>query len=88
MPDEQPQYVDEHHERIHTFASDYLEEDERDEFVDSMMERRGYQRAHHWLPPDEDESGPGQPAGGKKPLVKRRAAPAQPAPRQGSYFRH
>lgn len=86
MPTDENPYVDEHHERIHTFASDYLDEDERDEFVDSLMERRGYQRAHHWLPPDEEEGGGGQ-GGGRKRLVKPRTAP-QPSTRQGSYFKH
>lgn len=85
MPTDDNPYVDEHHQRIHEFASDYLDEDERDDFVDGLMERRGYQRQHHWVAPEEDE---GQGSGGRKPVLKSRPAPQQPARRSGSYFKH
>jgi len=72
VPGDEPSYVDEHHQRISEFAADYLDDDERDEFVDNLMERRGYQRAHHWLPPDPD---PGQ--GGRKPALGKPAGGGQ-----------
>jgi hypothetical protein len=84
MPDE-PQFIDDDHAAIVGFAEAYLEDDERDDFIDQMMERRGYQRVSSWAAPEPD---PRQPAGGegrRKPLVK---AP-QPASQQrrGPYFK-
>lgn len=74
-------YIDETHERIVTFAEEFLDDDdERESFVDGLMERRGYQRATHWTPPEP------QAGGGRQGLLK----PAKPAARggqQGSYFK-
>ena len=64
-------YLDETHQRISEFADEFLEEDERGDFVDSLMERRGYKRSAHWEPPDEG----GQ--GGRQPLVKNRGGGRQ-----------
>lgn len=64
MP-EDPSFIDEHHERIVGFANDFLDEEERDEFVDTMMERSGYQRISNWAPPE------GEPKGGKGPVRRR-----------------
>ena len=77
-----PEYIDETHQRISEFASEFLEEDERDDFVDSLLERRGYQRATRWLPP-EPEGG-----GGRKPLVKpgSKGAGGGKGGGRGSYF--
>jgi len=69
VPGDEPSYVDEHHERISQFADDYLDDDEREDFVNSLMERRGYQRGTHWLAPEPDG---GQ--GGRQPLVRDRQA--------------
>ena len=44
-PSHDPQYLDEHHQRISEFAAEYFEDDEeREAFVDTLLERRGYQR--------------------------------------------
>lgn len=62
-----PQYLDEHHQRISEFATDYFDDDdERDEFVGTLMERRGYQRRQSttWEPPAAPEPKAGAPAGG------------------------
>jgi len=58
---EGPAYVDDDHQRIAEFAEDFLEDDERDEFIDHLMERRGYQRVSSWGPRSEQpdpEPGP------------------------------
>jgi hypothetical protein len=84
VPGDQPSYIDEHHQRISEFAADYLDDDERDEFVDSLMERHGYQRATHWLPPEP------QQGGGKPAAAARGAAGGGAAGGQGgrkSYFK-
>lgn len=83
MPDEEPAYIDEDHQRISEFAQDYFDDDERDEFVDTLMERRGYQRIQGWGPPAEP---PADPQGGRKPPA-RRAAAGPPAQRRAPYFR-
>ena len=44
-------FLDEDHQRIHEFASDFLDEDERESFIDGLMERRGYTRVQSWAPP-------------------------------------
>lgn len=59
-------FLDETHQRISEFADEFLDEDEREGFVDSLMERRGYKRSSHWEPPEPE----GQ--GGKQPLVRSR----------------
>lgn len=60
-------YLDETHQRIAEFADEFLDDDERDGFVDSLMERRGYKRSSHWEPPDPEQGG------GRQPLVRPRA---------------
>lgn len=70
------EYLDETHERIAQFAADFLEEDEREDFIGSLMERHGYQRQSHWAPPTADDGG-----GGKQPLVRPRSGGQQQRPR-------
>lgn len=67
-----PQFLDPDHQRISEFANDYFDdEEERGAFVDTLMERRGYQRTTGWSPPTEP------PAGG----------PPKQGPRKPSYFK-
>lgn len=70
-----PEYLDEHHQRITEFAGEYFDDDEeRESFVDTLMERRGYQRRSAWAPPADPPGGPGGSAGapkGKTPYFKR-----------------
>jgi hypothetical protein len=74
-----PQYLDEHHQRISEFAAEYIEDDEeREIFVDTFLERRGYQRTTGWSVPPE----PPPPGGGGG------ARPPAAAPRRPAYFRH
>ena len=66
-----PEYLDEHHQRITEFANDYFDDDdERDEFIGTLMERRGYQRVQHtsWDPPAPDPKAgkAGQGGGGSQ----------------------
>jgi hypothetical protein len=81
-PQHDPQYLDEHHQRISEFASEYFDDDEeREAFVDTLLERRGYQRTTGWSQPADPGPGPqggGGGAGGARP-------PA--APRRPAYFR-
>jgi hypothetical protein len=74
-----PAYLDEHHQRISEFAADYFDDDdERDTFVGTLMERRGYKRVQHtsWDPPDPDPKnkgqGGGQGGGGNRPAYFKR----------------
>lgn len=79
MPREQQpdpvQYIDDTHRAIAEFADAYLDEDERSDFVDSLLERHGYERMTAWAPP-QPQGGPG---GGRGPLVR----PAGQRPRSG-----
>ena len=79
-PQRDPQYLDEHHQRISEFAADYFDDDEeREAFVDTLLERRGYMRTAGWsLPPEPD---PQQPQGAPG------AARGPAAPRRPAYFR-
>lgn len=83
-----PEYIDETHQRIAEFASEFLDDDERDDFVDGLLERHGYQRVSKWAAPDPGGGAPG----GRKPLVKPRATGGQGGGqgggqrRQGGYF--
>ena len=66
-----PQFLDEHHQRISEFAAEYFDdEDERASFVDTLLERRGYQRTAGWSLPPEPPSGGG---GGQPPQPPGRA---------------
>lgn len=79
-PQFDPHYLDEHHQRIVEFADEYMADDpeEHDAFIDTVLERRGYQRTSGWsapLPPDPNQP----PANGA-------GAPA-PGPRRPAYFK-
>ncbi len=81
-----PDYIDETHQRIVEFASEFLDDDdERESFVDGLLERRGYVRESRWAPPPPPPGG-----GGKGGLLKPPAAPKgggkQPPARGGGYF--
>ncbi len=55
-----PAYIDEHHQRITEFANDYFDDDdERGEFVSTLMQRRGYKPVQHtsWEPPEPQDKG-------------------------------
>lgn len=80
--DDAPSYIDEIHQDIAEFASRHLEEDERDDFVDSLLERKGYQRMSHWAAPEQQPGGGG---GGKKPLVPRKTAAGGGGGKRGFY---
>lgn len=76
---QQSQYLDADHQRISEFAVDYFDdEEERATFLDTLMERRGYQRTNGWSPPAPAPQPPaggggGQPpAGSKTPYFKQR----------------
>ena len=62
-PDPGPVYVDEHHQAFSEFADSYLDEDERESFVEHLMERHGYQRVNSWGPRQDPEPDPVLPAG-------------------------
>ena len=63
----QSQFLDEHHQRISEFAAEYFDDDEeRAAFVDTLLERRGYQRTAGWsLPPEPSPDGGGGAGGGE-----------------------
>ena len=73
---EPPAYLDDEHQRIAEFAEDFLDDDERESFVDHLMERRGYQRVQSWGPrtdPDPDpEPDPAPRPGGRQGGGQRR----------------
>lgn len=63
----QPQYLDEHHQRIAEFGADYFDdEEEREAFVSELMSRRGYtaRTRTEWEPPAEDPKSNGSGQGG------------------------
>lgn len=77
-----PQYLDEHHQRISEFGAEYFDDDEeREEFVSTLMSRRGYQRNEQriveWLPPAPADGGQGDGGGSA-------GAPARKGP---AYFK-
>lgn len=84
MAEDLPEYIDETHQRIAEFAAEFLEDDERDDFVDGLLERHGYQRVSKWAAPDPA----GGSGGGRRPLVKPRSGQGQGGGqrRSGSYF--
>jgi hypothetical protein len=75
-----PEYIDEHHQRISEFANDYFDDDdEREEFVGTLMERRGYVRRQttSWDPPEpEPPNGRQGGRGGATPGSGGRQRPA------------
>lgn len=76
-------YLDETHQRISEFAAEFLDDDEeRESFVDGLMERRGYQRATHWTAPEPDPKA-------KPGLLKQQGANGGQGgtKSQGSYFK-
>ena len=76
-PDE-PSYIDETHEAFASFADAYLDEEERAEFVDSMLERHGYQRTTAWAPPE-----PQAPSGRRSVVPAKKAT----APKKSPYLK-
>lgn len=83
MAEDLPEYIDETHQRISEFAAEFLDDDERDDFVDGLLERHGYQRVSKWAAPDPAGGG-----GGRKPLVKPRSqGQGGGGQRRGSYFK-
>jgi len=71
-PAHDPQYLDEHHQRITEFAGDYFDDDEeRESFIDTLMERRGYARQSAWALPDQPPAPPKQQQQQKSPYFKR-----------------
>jgi hypothetical protein len=79
-PQFDPQYLDSDHQRISEFAADYFDDDEeRAAFVDTLLERRGYQRTAGWaVPPPAD---PNRAAGNGA------AGAAGGAPGRPAYFK-
>lgn len=92
-PDPEPpaaEYVDEDHQRIHEFAQDFLDDDERDEFVDHLMERRGYQRVQSWGPRTEPDPEPDPEPEPQRQRGGRQGGGGQQArrPARAGYFKH
>lgn len=69
MPTDEPQFIDDDHAAIVSFADAYLDEEERDDFVNGLLERRGYTRTEVWGPPAETQGG-GQGGSRRQPLLK------------------
>jgi len=66
-------FIDEIHQDIAEFAERHLEEDERQEFIDALLERHGYEREARWVaPPPPTQGGNGN--GRRQQLVKPRKA--------------
>lgn len=59
--DDGPSYIDEHHQRIAEFANDYLDEEDREAFVDGLLEKHGYVRMTAWGPPADPPRNPKDP---------------------------
>lgn len=71
-PTHDPQYLDEHHQRITEFAGEYFDDDEeRESFVDTLMERRGYARQSGWALPQQPPAPPKQQQPPKPSYFKR-----------------
>jgi hypothetical protein len=75
-----PAYLDEHHQRISEFAADYFDDDEeREAFIDTLLERRGYTRTSGWsLPPEPDPATGARGSG---------AVPPPAGPKRPAYFK-
>lgn len=88
VPDE-PAFLDDDHAAIVSFADTYLDEDERQDFVDGLLERRGYTRTQSWAPPEPQQGGGGQ--GGRAPLLKQQQRQGGQGGggqrRRGAYFK-
>lgn len=82
---EAPVYIDEIHQDIAEFAARHLEEDERDDFVDQLLERKGYQRQSIWAAP-EPEQGGGQRRPLVKPATQRQGQGSRQGGSRGGYF--
>lgn len=81
-PEVSPEYVDEHHEAISTFAETYFDDpEEREAFVGTLMERRGYTRRAVWGPPEETPEPEPEP---QQPAPQQRRAPQ---PKRAPYFK-
>lgn len=52
---DEPQFLDDDHAAIVGFAEAYMDEDEREDFIDQLMERRGYTRVQSWGPAADPE---------------------------------
>lgn len=70
--DDGPVFVDDDHAELAAFAEKWLDDDERDPFVEHLMERHGYERIQGWgprRPPDPpappEPSAPAEPARGR-----------------------
>jgi hypothetical protein len=75
-PTHDPQFLDPDHEAIVTFADTYFDDDEeRESFIETLMDRRGYLRTTGWSAPVPAEPEP--PA----------AQPAAPGPAKPKYFK-
>jgi hypothetical protein len=65
-------FIDDFHAAAHTMADELeLDGEDRDAFIDGVMERKGYQRVTSWAPPE-----PAEGEGRGKPLVPARRKPA------------
>jgi hypothetical protein len=81
-------FLDDIHQDIAEFADRHLEEDEREAFVDALLERKGYVRQSTWAPPEPSQGG----GGGRQPLLRqgggqRGGGQGKQQPRAGSYFK-
>ncbi len=74
-------FLDEIHQDIAEFAERHLEEEEREEFIDALLERKGYVRVSQWAPPADPAGGGRQ---GQSGLLRPKKAPAK---KQQGYFK-
>lgn len=72
------EYLDEFHQYIAEFADNVLDEEERADFVDQLLERHGYEKVSNWAPPSKD--GKQKSSGG---LLK----PRSTSKKSSSYFK-
>jgi len=72
-PTHDPQYLDEHHQRISEFAGEYFDDDEeRESFVTELMARRGYTPSTRteWAPAAAPPNPPAPPQPKRAPYFK------------------
>lgn len=91
MAEDPPSYIDDTHQRFCEFADEFLDEDEREEFVNQLLERHGYEQntVTTWTPPNPAarRGGAAGGGGGRQSLVKPRSGQGQGGgQRRGSYF--